>query len=71
VDADVRCRCEVLNNLSGAVAADYARKHLDPARPDGLGRTLHRCADTGVVWTEERSATGYADEALVLRRNVR
>lgn len=71
MDADVRCRCEVLNNLSGAVAADYVRKHLDHAGTDGLGRAVRRCADTGVVWTEERSASGYGDDVAVLRRSVR
>jgi hypothetical protein len=71
VDAAVRCRCEVLNNLSGAVAADYVRKHLDHERTDGLGRAIRRCAETGVVWTEERSATGYGDDVFVLRRSVR
>jgi hypothetical protein len=71
VDADVRCRCAVLNTLSGAVAAEYTRKHLDRTRTDGLGRAVHRCTSTGVDWTEERSATGYGDEVIVLRRNVR
>jgi hypothetical protein len=71
VDADVRCRCEVLNNLSGAAAAEYARKHLDRARTDGLGRVVHRCTATGVDWTEEHSASGYGEDVIVLRRNVR
>lgn len=70
MDDQTRCRCAVLNNLSGAVAADYARKHLDRARTDGLGRVVHRCADTGVDWTEERSSTGYGEDVLVLRRNA-
>jgi hypothetical protein len=68
VDVDVRCRCTVLNNLSGMVASEYARHHLDRSRTDGLGRTVHRCPDTGVHWTEERSASGYSDEVVVLRR---
>lgn len=71
MDAEVRCRCEVLNTLSGDVAADYAHKHLDRTRTDGLGRTIHRCGDTGVDWTEERSASGYGDDVVVLRRNLR
>jgi hypothetical protein len=71
VDTDVTCRCEVLNNLSGAVAAEYARTHLDRDRTDGLGRTVLRCPATGVDWTEERSAAGYGDHVLVLRRHLR
>lgn len=71
MDVDVRCRCTVLNNLSGAVASDYVRRHLDHARTDGLGRSVHRCPETGVDWTEERSASGYGDDVLVLRRNLR
>ena len=71
MDAEVRCRCEVLNTLSGVVAAEYAREHLDPADTDGLGRTIHRCPDTGVDWTEERSAAGYGDEVIILRRHQR
>lgn len=71
MDAQVVCRCEVLNNLAGAVARDYTRKHLDQLRVDGLGRTVHRCPDTGVDWTEERSASGYGDDVIVLRRVAR
>lgn len=71
MDAQVTCRCEVLNNLAGAVARDYARRHLDRTRTDGLGRSVHRCPDTGVDWTEERSATGYGDDVVVLRRLTR
>jgi hypothetical protein len=71
VDVDVRCRCAVLNNLSGAVASDYVRRHLDRTRTDGLGRVVHRCPDTGVDWTEEHSASGYGEDVLVLRRNLR
>ena len=71
MDAEVRCRCAVLNNLAGDVADEYARKHLDRLRVDGLGRTVHRCPDTGVDWTEERSASGYGDDVVVLRRLAR
>jgi hypothetical protein len=71
IEDAVRCRCTVLNNLSGAVAVDYLRGHLDRLRTDGLGRTVHRCPETGVEWTEERSAGGYGDEILVLRRQLR
>jgi len=64
----IDCRCEVLNVLSGAVAHDYVRTHLERARVDGLGRSVHRCDESGIEWTEERSTTGYADDVLVLRR---
>jgi hypothetical protein len=70
LDVDVRCRCAVLNNLSGAVAADYARRHLDRSRTDGLGRQVHTCPDTGLDWTEERSASGYGEDVVVLRRHL-
>jgi hypothetical protein len=70
-DAAVMCRCAVLNNLSGDVADDYARKHLDRVATDGLGRPVHRCPDTDVTWTEERSAHGYGEDVVVLRRLAR
>jgi hypothetical protein len=64
----VPCRCEVLNVMSGAVARDYSRIHLEQVRTDGMGRPVHRCQETGIEWTEERSSTGYADDVTVLRR---
>jgi hypothetical protein len=64
----VPCRCEVLNVMSGAVARDYLRTHLEQVRVDGMGRPVHRCQDTGIEWAEERSSTGYADDVTVLRR---
>lgn len=67
-DADVRCRCTVLNNLSGDIAAEYVRKHLDHDRTDGMGRRVHRCPDTEVEWTEERRVEGYGEDITVLRR---
>ena len=70
-DAQVRCRCAVLNNLSGAVATEYTRKHLDRLRTDGMGRTVHGCPDTGVEWTEEQRAEGYGENVVVLRRRDR
>lgn len=70
-DADVRCRCSVLNNLSGAVANEYARTHLDTARTDGMGRRIHRCPDTTLEWTEDRRAQGYGKDIVVLRRLTR
>lgn len=70
-DAQVRCRCAVLNNLSGAVAREYAHKHLDRVRTDGMGRRVHRCPDTAVEWTEEHRIEGYGDDVVVLRRRDR
>jgi hypothetical protein len=64
----VPCRCEVLNVMSGAVARDYSRTHLDQLRTDGMGRPVHRCPETGIEWVEERSGTGYGDDVTVLRR---
>ncbi len=64
----VPCRCEVLNVMSGNVARDYAAGHLEQSRTDGMGRPVHRCPETGVEWTEDASASAYADEAIVLRR---
>lgn len=64
----VTCRCEVLNGLSGTVARDYLRTHLDRLRTDGMGRTVHRCPDTDVEWYEERQPGGYGENVLVLRR---
>lgn len=67
----VTCRCEVLNVMSGAVATDYRRAHLDEVRSSGLGRRVFRCPETGIHWTEDRRAEGYGDEVAVLRRNQR
>ena len=64
-----RCRCGVLNVMSGNVAREYARYHLEVERTDGVGRQVHRCAESGVTWIEERSQTGYRDEVMVLRRS--
>jgi hypothetical protein len=64
----VPCRCEVLNVMSGEVARDYLRTHLDRERIDGMGRAVHRCSTSGVEWVEERSGTGYGDDVTVLRR---
>jgi hypothetical protein len=62
------CRCEVLNVMSGEVARDYLVNHLQPERPDGMGRAVHRCPTTEVSWVEERKPGGYGDDVTVLRR---
>jgi hypothetical protein len=67
----VPCRCEVLNVLSGEVARDYLRTHLERDRLDGMGRTVHRCEESGLEWVEDRSGTGYGDDVTVLRRLTR
>jgi hypothetical protein len=67
----VPCRCEVLNVLSGEVARDYLRTHLERDRLDGMGRTVHRCEGSGVEWVEDRSGSGYGDDVTVLRRLTR
>lgn len=64
----VRCRCQVLNVLSGDVARDYLNGHLSESRRDGMGHVVHRCDETDVEWLEERTASGYADDIVVLRR---
>lgn len=65
-----RCRCAVLNVMSGEVASEYLRYHLEVERTDGMGRRVHRCAESGVSWIEERRPSGYGDEVIVLRRAV-
>ncbi len=64
----VSCRCEVLNGLSGDVASDYLKTHLQQLRVDGMGRKVHGCPDSDIEWTEEREPGGYAENVLVLRR---
>jgi hypothetical protein len=64
----VSCRCEMLNGLSGDVARDYLRTHLQHDRIDGMGRGVHTCPDSDIEWTEDNDAGGYARDALVLRR---
>lgn len=63
-----RCQCAVLNVLSGALAAEYVASHLDQDRTDGMGRNVHRCAQTDVTWVEERQPSGYGEAVTVLRR---
>ncbi len=65
-----RCRCELLNVMSGAVARDYAASHLEHRRVDGMGRNILGCRDSEVEWLEERRPNAYADDVLVLRRLV-
>lgn len=67
----VKCRCEVLNTLTGDAATDYARQHLDQTRADGQGRRYFRCPDTGIGWAEEGAPSGYGDEQRRLRRTDR
>lgn len=64
----VPCRCAVLNVMSGNVARDYVRQHLDPDRMDGMGRQVYRCPEGGLAWVEERQTGGYGDDVVVLRR---
>lgn len=64
----VTCRCEVLNNLTGEQAADYARHHLEVTRADTGRVTTFRCPDTGIEWVEERAPTAYDESTRRLRR---
>ncbi len=64
----VACRCEVLNGLSGDVAIDYVRTHLQHLRTDAMGRAVHVCPDTQLEWYEEREMGGYGENVLILRR---
>lgn len=48
----VQCRCVVLNHLSGAIAADYVRTHLDSLGSGGNHRVF-ACPDTGVRWADD------------------
>lgn len=65
----VPCRCHVLNHLSGAIAADYARTHLDDLGTSGTARTWE-CPDTGVRWSGE-GLNGAGDTVDRLRRQER
>ncbi len=65
------CRCKYLNVVSGDMARDYLRSHLEHGRTDGMGRTVHRCPDTDIEWVEEREQAGYGDDVEVLRRASR
>jgi hypothetical protein len=63
-----RCRCAILNVMSGEVAREYLRYHLQAERTDGMGRTVHHCPESDTHWVEERRPTGYGDDVVVLRR---
>lgn len=65
------CRCKYLNNISGDVARDYLREHLEYARADGMGRKVYRCDESDVEWAEERESAGYGNDVVVLRRVTR
>lgn len=65
------CRCDVLNQMTGDVARDYARRHLDQVRTDGVGQTTYRCPDTGTTWVEERAPASHGEDARRLRRSDR
>ncbi len=67
----MKCRCEVLNVMSGDGVDEYAREHLDAVRSDGQGRTYYRCPDTGVGWAEERAPGAFVGGARRLRREDR
>lgn len=64
------CRCAVLNVMSGEVAREYLRVHLQHDRTDGMGRNVHRCEESGVDWVEERKPGGYGEDVTVLRRSA-
>lgn len=64
----VRCRCEVLNVMSGDVAKDYRVAHLLQRGLDGMGRRILGCGETDIEWIEERQAIGYGADVSVLRR---
>ena len=63
----VQCRCAVLNHLSGAIAADYVRTHLESLGTAGTGRVF-ACPETGVRWADERAGAGGVER---LRRQER
>jgi hypothetical protein len=67
----VACRCDVLNVMSGDVARDYIRQHLEPNGIDGMGRAMLRCPEGDLEWVEEREQNGYGDDVTVLRRLTR
>lgn len=67
----VTCRCEVLNNLTGDAAVEYARRHLDKTRSEPQGRVHYRCVETGIGWIEEPAPNGYGDSQRRLRRASR
>ena len=64
----VRCRCEVINVMSGDVARDYRAAHLMQRGLDGLGRTIMGCDESDIEWVEEREPNGYGADVIVLRR---
>ena len=67
----VECRCEVLNNLMGDGARDYANGHLDEVRDDGQGRRYLRCPESGLGWVDERAPAAYGPDQRRLRRTDR
>lgn len=64
----IKCRCEVLNVMSGDAAREYATEHLDEVRADAQGTRYFRCPESGVTWAEERAPGAYTGDARRLRR---
>ena len=63
----VRCRCGVINVMSGDVARDYRAAHLMQRGLDGLGRNILGCDESDIEWVEEREPS-YGADVVVLRR---
>lgn len=63
----VPCRCDVLNHLTGAIAHDYARTHLQSLATSGAGRQWS-CPDTGVRWADESPVTAPGHVARLRRQ---
>lgn len=64
----MKCRCKVLNTLSGDAARDYANAHLEVLRSSPQRTTTYECPETGVLWIEENASTAYAEGVRRLRR---
>jgi hypothetical protein len=61
----IECRCVMLNHMSGAIAADYARVHLDVVAAGWGSSRMWECPDTGVQWA---APGGHRDPVAQLRR---
>jgi len=49
----VECRCDVLNHMTGAMAADYVSAHLDMLSGHDVGNRTFECRETGIKWTDQ------------------
>ena len=71
MDGEVRCRCALLNNLTGDLARDYARRHLDMLDKGEKLMTSHPCPVQVWRFGDELTMVALGDGVVKLRDAMR